>query len=312
MEYTNFGNTGLRVSRVGLGCGGHSRLGLFSGSESVARGVVKHALDLGINFYDTARIYGTEHVVGDVLFAERQHCVFSTKTLVLDREWGFLPPYQIIRSLEKSLSRLRTDYIDIFNLHGVRPKELEFCLQNYIEPLLKEVDKGKIRYLGVTELFEEDTSHKMLEKALDQDIFDSVMVGFNLLNPSARKKIFPVCHERKVGTQVMFAVRRALSDYERINKVIAGLLEKNEVDKGLIDEGNPLGFVVENQHVGSIVEAAYRFCSREFGVDLVLVGTGSKEHLSNNVDAINGDALPKEILERLDLLFGEVSSVSGD
>ena len=129
---------------------------------------------------------------------------------------------------------------------------------------------------------------------------------------SARKKIFPICDERKVGTQVMFAVRRALSDYSRINKVIAKLLEQNEVDKDLIDESNPLGFVVENQDVGSIVEAAYRFCSREFGVDLVLVGTGSKDHLSDNVDAVNSDALPKEILERLDALFGEVSSVSGN
>ena len=312
MEYTNFGNTGLRVSRVGLGCGGHSRLGLSSGSESVARGVVKHALDLGINFYDTARIYGTEHVVGDVLFGERQHCVFSTKTLVLDREGDFIAPDKIISSLEKSLSRLRTDYIDIFNLHGVRPKELEFCLQNYIEPLLKEVDKGKIRYLGVTELFEEDTSHIMLEKALEQEVFDSVMVGFNMLNPSARKKIFPICSERKVGTQVMFAVRRALSDYDRINKIIDDLVEQNEIDKDSIDQGNPMGFIAENRGIGSLVEAAYRFCSREFGVDLVLVGTGSKDHLSKNVDAVNSAALPKEICERLDALFGEVSSVSGD
>ena len=56
MEYTSFGNTGLRVSRVGLGCGGHSRLGLFRDSESVARGVVKHALDLGINFFNNLMV----------------------------------------------------------------------------------------------------------------------------------------------------------------------------------------------------------------------------------------------------------------
>ena len=107
MEYTKFGNTDLRVSRVGLGCGGHSRLGLFSGGESVARGVVKHALDLGINFYDTARIYGTEHVLGDVLLGKRQHCVFSTKTLVLDRE-GIL-------SLLTKLSGLRERFIKVAN-----------------------------------------------------------------------------------------------------------------------------------------------------------------------------------------------------
>ncbi|MEC8299910.1 MAG: aldo/keto reductase, partial [Pseudomonadota bacterium] len=59
-------------------------------------------------------------------------------------------------------------------------------------------------------------------------------------------------------------------------------------------------------------EAAYRFCSRQAGVDLVLVGTGSKEHLSENVDAINGAPLPRQILERIDAVFGGVSSVSGD
>ena len=231
---------------------------------------------------------------------------------MLDREGNFLAPDQIVRSLEKSLSNLRTDYVDVFNLHGVRPKELEFCLQNYIDPLLKEVDKGKIRYLGVTELFGEDTSHMMLEKALDQDIFDCVMVGFNLLNPSAREKIFPICTEKKVGTQVMFAVRRALSDCDHLNNVISELVERNEVDHHLIDQENPLGFVLENQEVSSVVEAAYRFCSREPGVDLVLVGTGSKDHLSENVDAVNEAALPKEILERINAVFSEVSSISGD
>ena len=110
----------------------------------------------------------------------------------------------------------------------------------------------------------------------------------------------------------MFAVRQALSDYDRLNKVIAKLIEQNEVDKDLIDQDGTLDFIFENQDIGSVVEAAYRFCSRESGVDLVLVGTGSKDHLSANVDAINGAALPKEILERIDAVFGEVSSISGD
>ena len=312
MEYTNFGTTDLSVSRVGLGCGGYSRLGLAYGSKSAAREVVKHALNLGINFFDTARIYGTESILGDVLLQERKHCVLSTKTLIVDKKRDYISPDKIISSLEKSLLRLRTDYIDIFNLHGVRPGELEFCLQNYICPLHKEIEKGKIRYLGVTELFGEDTNHLMLQKALDLNIFDSVMVGFNMLNPSARKKIFPTCSEKRVGTQIMFAVRRALSDKDRLIKVVTELLEQDEIGEDLVDLEDPLGFVTENCDADSVIEAAYRFCSRQAGVDLVLVGTGSKEHLSENVGAINGAALSSQILERIDALFGEVNSVSGD
>ena len=152
----------------------------------------------------------------------------------------------------------------------------------------------------------------MLQKALDQNIFDSAMVGFNMLNPSAKKKILPTCNEKKVGTQIMFAVRRALADKDRLIKVVAELVEQNEIGKDLVDLENPLGFVTENRDADSVIEAAYRFCSRQAGVDLVLVGTGSKEHLSEDVDAINGASLSRQILERIDAVFGGVSSVSED
>ena len=110
----------------------------------------------------------------------------------------------------------------------------------------------------------------------------------------------------------MFAVRRALSDKDRLIKVVTELLEQDEIGEDLVDLENPLGFVTENCDADSVIEAAYRFCSRQAGVDLVLVGTGSKEHLSENVDAINGAALSSQILDRIDALFGDVSSVSGD
>ena len=87
---------------------------------------------------------------------------------------------------------------------------------------------------------------------------------------------------------------------------------KDQIGEDLVDPKNPLGFVTENRDADSVIEAAYRFCSRQTGVDLVLVGTGSKEHLSKNVEAINGAALPIQILERIDAVFGDVSSVSGD
>ncbi|MBA58159.1 MAG: aldo/keto reductase [Gammaproteobacteria bacterium] len=312
MEFKRFGSTDLEVSRVGLGCGGHSRLGLVNGGVSQASSIVSHAMDLGINFFDTARIYGTEEIVGEALKGKRSECVISTKTLVMDRQGSFLSPDKIVGSLEKSLSRLRTDYVDIFNLHGVRPEELDFCLENYLEPLLREVAKGKIRYLGITELFGEDTRHEMLEKVLEREIFDSLMVGFNLLNPSARKKVFPLCVEKNVGTQIMFSVRRALSNPEHLKKTVGQLIENNEVDETMLDKDNPLQFLMDEPGVRSVVDAAYRFCIREPGVDVVLTGTGSKEHLSENVRALTGPVLSDDLLQRLEKIFGGVTTVSGD
>src|SRR5258708_5890401 len=82
MERTTLGRTGLDVSIAGLGCGGHSRLGLTNGgSEDAAVAVVHRALDLGINLIDTARVYGTEEVVGRALASRRDDVVLSTKAM---------------------------------------------------------------------------------------------------------------------------------------------------------------------------------------------------------------------------------------
>ena len=98
MEYADLGKTGLRVSRAGLGCGGYSRLGMAKGgSEESAEAVVRRALDLGINFFDTARAYGTESVVGRALRGRRHDVVISTKTMFRERDGAYLPAEQTRR-----------------------------------------------------------------------------------------------------------------------------------------------------------------------------------------------------------------------
>jgi len=120
MELTMLGRTGLDVSVAGLGCGGHSRLGLTNGaSEDDAIAVVHRALDLGINLIDTARIYGTEEVVGRALAGRSDEVILSTKAMP-DVNGELLGAEQLRGSVEKSLGRLRTDHVDLFFLHGVR------------------------------------------------------------------------------------------------------------------------------------------------------------------------------------------------
>src|SRR6185436_18312289 len=120
MHHTTLGRTGLRVSVAGLGTGGFSRLGLKAGkSEDEAARLIHEAVDLGINFIDTAPSYGTEGVVGKALKSiPRQSVVVATKAFVhRNDEWW--TPERVVASLDNSLRHMGTDYVDVFNLHGV-------------------------------------------------------------------------------------------------------------------------------------------------------------------------------------------------
>jgi aryl-alcohol dehydrogenase-like predicted oxidoreductase len=312
MQFTTLGRTGLEVSVAGLGCGGHSRLGLGTGHDrDHACRIVNAALDLGINFIDTAAAYGTERAVGIALRGKRDQVVISTKA---SPGWGdeLLSAAALRESLEASLRRLETDYVDVFHLHGVTPGQYAWCLAELLPELQRLRDAGKIRYMGITERFVSDTRHDLLQRALPDDHFDVVMVGFNLLNPSARRSVFPLTLANRVGTLIMFAVRRALSSEAGIREVVDQLLEAGELAPGQVDAAAPLGFVAQHPEVASLIQAAYRFCRHEPGADVILTGTGSVEHLRDNVASILAPPLPPEVTARLAELFGHVESVSGN
>jgi aryl-alcohol dehydrogenase-like predicted oxidoreductase len=152
----------------------------------------------------------------------------------------------------------------------------------------------------------------MLALASQGDVWDVVMVGFNVLNQSARDRVLPWTQSRNVGTLLMFAVRRALSQPDRLRKVVRELADSGAVDAAAFDLDNPLGFVIEEGAASSVTEAAYRFCRWEPGFDVVLSGTGDLEHLRENVRFLNQPPLPDRIVARLRSLFGGVDSVSGN
>ena len=313
VDHVRLGRTNLMVSPVGLGCGGYSRLGMRAGKDfSTAEGVVKRALDLGINYFDTARAYGTEEVVGKTVQSQRSEVVISTKTMFQEKDGTYMPAEKLVESLEKSLARMNTDYVDVFNLHGVLPQHLDYCIEEYVPMLQQQVKLGKIRYLGITESFRDDPAHAMLQRAIPTGCFDVVMVGFNFLNAGARDQVFPDCLRHDVGTQVMHAVRRALSNPAVLMENIEQLISSGEIEKCAVNDDDPLKFLTEHPGVKSVIEAAYRYCRYEPGVSLVLAGTGSVDHLSGNVAALTAPPLAPELMEELDRVFGKVRSVSGD
>ncbi|HEY4940754.1 MAG TPA: aldo/keto reductase [Rhizomicrobium sp.] len=314
MQYTTLGRTGLKVSVAGLGCGGHSRLGQTYGhslAQSVA--VVRCAIDMGINWIDTAAAYRTEQIVGEAVRGQRDKVYISTKTAILP--WGEpkAQPHtgaQVLEQLEKNLARLGTDYVDLYNLHGIVHAQLGYVAAEIVPALIKAKEQGKIRFLGITEHFGGDTDHKMLSAAVPTGVWDVVMVGFNLLNPSARRNVLRLTQAHRIGVQDMFAVRRALSNPQGLKEALDQIDKAGQLDRAKLDAADPLGFLKDGTE--GVVDAAYRFCRHEPGIDIVLTGTGNVEHLQENVASITRGPLPAKLQAKLEELFGQVDSVSGN
>ena len=310
MDYTVLGNTGLRVSNMGLGCGGPSRVGKGTGkteAESVA--IVKQAWDSGINIIDTAEIYGTEEIVGNAIKdIDRSSLVLSTKKTVREG----ITQEQVQRSLEESLKHLGTDYVDIYYLHGVVIKDYDYLISEIVPVLQRMREQGKIRFIGVTELFNADPQHAMLQRALQDDIWDVMMVGFNMLNQSARERVFTKAMQKNIGIVIMFAVRLAFSRPERLRQIIRELIEKKLVSSADIDPDDPLGFLIHDGGVTNLTDAAYRFCHYEPGTHVIFSGTGNPAHLEANIESFARPPLPQEDMIKLRNIFQNVDSLSGN
>lgn len=318
MRTIRLGRTGLETSVAGLGCGGHSRLGQTAGASTAQSVALVHAaLDLGLTFIDTAASYGTEEIVGAALAGRRDSAILSTKQQVVrpgtkPDGTDFVTAAEFTAGVEEGLRRLGTDYVDILHLHGVMPGQYEYCRAELVPALLRLRDDGKIRFLGLTERFIKDTTHDMLDQALEDGIWDVMMVGFNMLNPSARRRVLPRTRQRDIGMLNMFAVRRALSRPDALAALVRSLAEAGLVETAGLDDAAPLDFLTAPGVARSLPEAAYRFCVHEPGINLVLTGTGKVAHLKENVAAINGPPLPGPVRARLAALFGAVDTVSGN
>jgi aryl-alcohol dehydrogenase-like predicted oxidoreductase len=307
MDYTTFGNTGLRVSVAGIGTGGFSRMGLKSGkTEDESARLILEGIELGINVIDTAPSYGTEGVVGKALKSlKRDQVVIATKAQA-GRGGEYLPPERVVAILDKSLSDMGTDYVDVFNLHGIEPQDYDHA-RNVIAPaMLREKEKGKFRHFGLTENPITDHTNATLKRALQDPVWEVVMVGFHMLHQGARQNVFPNTQAKGVGTLLMFAVRSIFADPPRIARELKELADKGLVDKALVDTKDPLGFLLHAGGAANITEAAYRYVRHEPGVDVVLFGTGDAGHLRANVASLLKPPLPEADRAKLKALFSHL------
>lgn len=308
MDYTSLGKTGLRVSVAGLGTGGFSRLGLKSGkTEEEAARLIHEAVALGVNFIDTATSYGTEGVVGKALKSiPRNSVVIATKTQ-FHRGGTWRTAEQVVGSLDDSLRLMGTDYVDVFNLHGVELPEYDYALNTLAPALIEQKRKGKIRHIGLTENPIVDHTNEMLKRAVNDPVWEVFMVGFHMMHQGARHNVFPVTREKGIGTLLMFAVRSIFADPPRVAREMKELASKGLVEKWLGETDDPLGFLVHQAGASSMIEAAYRTARHEPGVDVTLFGTGDAAHLRANVAALLRPPLPEADRAKLAKLFGHLA-----
>src|SRR5919206_3090984 len=309
MEYTKLGRTGLDVSRVCLGCmtygvpqrGSHP----WTVDEAQSRPFIRKALDLGINFFDTANSYSdgtSEEIIGRALrdFARRDEVVIATKVHGRMRpgpNGGGLSRKAILRELEASLRRLGTDYIDLYQIHRWDPHT---PIEETLEALDSAVRSGKVRYLGASSMWAWQFS-KALHLAGERGWhrFVSMQDHYNLLNREEEREMLPLCADQGIGVIPWspLARGRLTRDWDASTT----RSESDEFGRKLYDEGDravveALAEVARRRHLPR-AQVALAWLLAKPAVTSPIVGVTKPEHLQDAVAAVDLELSGAELEE---------------
>ncbi|MDP6777093.1 MAG: aldo/keto reductase, partial [Candidatus Latescibacteria bacterium] len=243
MDYRTLGRTGLRVSLMGMGTGGPSNFGQSTGvPEDEIKRLVRRALDLGINFFDSSAAYKeSEAILGRALEGvPRDEYILATKFHATRDDW-MATQEEIVASVDRSLERLKVESVEIMQFHGVAPEDYRRTIDGLMPTVLRLQEQGKFQYIGITETYARDPRHEMFPVALEEDLFDTAMVGYNLLSPTPERTVLPICEERNVGVICMVPVRKSLSRPELLAERISDAKARGLIEKDALPDDDPLG-----------------------------------------------------------------------
>src|SRR3954467_15175308 len=209
MDYANLGRSGLKVSRICLGCmsygvpdrGGHP----WSLDEEASRPFIQRALELGINFFDTANVYSdgtSEEIVGRALtdFARREEIVIATKLcgqMRKTRNGSGLSRKEVMFEIDESLRRLGTDYVDLYQIHRWDSRT---PIEETMEALHDVVKAGKARYIGASSMWAwQFAKAQAVADRHGWTRFVSMQNHYNLLYREEEREMLPLCADLGVG-----------------------------------------------------------------------------------------------------------------
>jgi len=287
------GNTGIQVSEIAFGgveigmpygLGVNRKKDMLSKSDSI--NLLHDAIDGGINFFDTARMYGaSEEIMGEAFKHKREQVVIATKCKHLKNHSGDLSSAEIIKSriresLAESLGALQTDFVDVFMLHRVNKEILKNEAIKETFSRLKE--QGVIRATGVSTYTVEES-----KLAIDSGVWDVIQIPFNLMDQS-QEEIFELTENKGIGLMVRSVLfkgiltdkgrnlHKALNDVEKHIKLYDDLLNETNVD---------------------LATLATKFALSYNQISSVLVGIDKQHYLKNALSLADGQYLDSRQLQ---------------
>ena len=308
MRYRVLGQTGLRVSIVGLGTMVHAgHFGPMKDSDSVS--AIETALELGVNFIDTSDAYGagySETLLGNALKGNRQNVILATKggNVMVGPNRGqrvFTADY-IAKVMDESLQRLQTDYIDLYQLHNPSVDVIE--KGEVWEVLARAKQAGKIRHYGVSI----NTMEEGVAAAKDGRS-ETIQVEYNLLVQEPAEKIFPITHQANIGIIARVPLRRGIltgkmttADEARFTgEDLRARSFKGEALAKELAKAEQLRFLAHGQ-AKSLGQAAIAFCLAHPAVGIAIAGARNAEQMRENAAAADID-IPQADLEKVAALW---------
>ncbi|HLK41531.1 MAG TPA: aldo/keto reductase [Polyangiaceae bacterium] len=318
MEYRRLGNTGLNVSRICLGCMSYGDPGAMLPGESMrwewalkedeSRPFFKKALDLGINFFDTANVYSfgaSEEVTGRALrdYARRDDVVIATKV------WGAMRPgpngrglsrKAILHEIDASLKRLGTDYVDLYQIHrwdDATP------IEETMEALHDVVRAGKARYLGASSMHAwQFAKAQHAAERHGWTRFVSMQNHYNLLYREEEREMGPLCRDQGVGMIPWSPLARGRlargpeekgtkrSETDRFGKILYG--STAEADTRIVAQVDAIAKARKLPHA----QVALAWLLQKGGVTAPIVGATKMDHLDTAVAALGVSLSKEEVL----------------
>jgi aryl-alcohol dehydrogenase (NADP+) len=310
MEYVKFGKTGLDVSRLCLGCmtygvpdrGNHS----WTLNEEQSRPLIKQALELGINFLDTANAYSdgtSEEIVGRAIkdFAKRDEIVLATKVFMRMRpgpNGAGLSRKAIFAEIDNSLRRLGTDYVDLYQIHRW---DNGTPIEETLEALHDVVKSGKARYIGASSMYAWQFSKALYTSRMNGwTEFVSMQDHVNLLNREEEREMLPLCADQNIAVMPWSPLARGrltrawdeASERQKTDEFGKTLyVQAAEADRQIV---NQVAAIAKARGV-SQAQVALAWVAQKPGITAPIIGASKPHHLTDATAALSLKLTPDEI-----------------
>ncbi|MXR52011.1 aldo/keto reductase [Halovenus sp. WSH3] len=300
MEYTTLGDTGLEVSRICLGCMsfGTPEWREWVLDEEDSHPIIDRAIDLGINFFDTANMYSvgeSERILGNALEGRRDEMVVATKCFFQmddeDPNSGGLSRKAIEQELDASRERLGMDTIDLYQIHRW---DYDTPIDVTMQALDDAVRREKVRYLGASSMWTHqfaEAQHTAERQGLDQ--FRTMQNHYNLLYREEEREMLPYCEKNNIGVIPWSPLARGYlaRPHEEFDATTRGqsddYAKEHPYFEGNGQEINERVQEIAEEKDASMAQIALSWVLHKDVVDAPIVGTTSIEHLEEAVEALD-------------------------